>query len=307
MASIILPTFKWTASCQSLYEQLEPDDELLVVVDTESAPAAGPVRERPDATLVFAGEPTGSSGKSNAVAAGLEAASQDELLLTDSDVPRGGGWLSRLKSGVNEHGAVTGGVLFAHTGGAGRFPGWLIEPLQAVFMIILMLSGGLWGGAAGFHRRHIDDMDALVEDLRRTVTDDLLIGEHLTTSVEADFALTAVIPIEAGVERFRDRWVRYALSFRYGDDASLGVAFLFGAIQAAALVLIPLPTILFSLLLGGVVYWLFDTARPTFLLTPITFVVNIVFTGYAATRSEFVWGDRQYRWRDKFDVEVIDN
>jgi len=307
MASIILPTFDWTASCQSLYKQLGPEDELLVVVDTENAPAAGPVRERPDATLVLAGEPTESSGKSNAVAAGLETASQDEILLTDSDVPRGEDWLSRLKGGVDKHGAVTGGVLFAHTDGAGRFLGWLIEPLQAVFMIILMFSGGLWGGAAGFHRRHIDDMDALLENLQRTVTDDLLIGEHLTTSVEADFALTAVIPIEADVGRFRDRWVRYALSFRYGDDASLGVAFLLGVIQATALVLVPLPTVLLSLLLGGVVYWLFDTVRPTFLLTPVTFIINVVFTGYAATRSEFVWGGRHYRWRDKLDVEIIDN
>lgn len=305
MASIVLPTFEWTTSCESLYEQVGADDELLVVVDDETAPAVQPVRQR-NATLVIAGEPAGCSGKSNAVAAGLEAASQDEVILTDSDVPRDEDWLETVKQGIDEHGAVTGGVLFAHTGGSGRFLGWLIEPIIAVFSIILMLSGGLWGGAAGFHRQHIDDMETLQAQLKQTVTDDLLVGEHLTTSVKAEFALTAVIPIEASVSRFWDRWIRYALSFRYGDDASLGVAFLFGAAQAAGLIFLPMPTLLGSLALGGVVYWLFGTARPTMLLTPITFVVNVLLTGYAATRSKFDWGGRRYRWEGKLDVEIVD-
>lgn len=306
MASIILPTFEWTKSCESLYEQVETDDELLVIVDSDSAPAVQPVRQRPNATLVTAGDPSGCSGKSNAVAAGLETASQDEIVLTDSDVPRDDDWLKTLKQGIEDHGAVTGGVLFSHTGGRGRFLGWLIEPIFAVFSIILMLSGGLWGGAAGFHRRHIDDMETLQAHLRQTVTDDLLIGEHLTTSVKAEFDLTAVIPIEVSVSRFWDRWIRYALSFRYGDDASLGVGFLFGAIQAAGLIFFPLPTLLGSLALGGVVYRLFGTARPTMLLTPITFIINALLTGYAATKSEFDWGGRRYQWTGKFEVEVVE-
>jgi len=38
MASVILPTFEWIRSCEQLARQLEHDDELLVICDSEEYP-----------------------------------------------------------------------------------------------------------------------------------------------------------------------------------------------------------------------------------------------------------------------------
>lgn len=306
MASILLPTFEWTDSCETLAQQVEAEDELLVIVDDETTPAAESVKGREDIELIVAGDPDGCSGKSNAIAAGLEAATQDRIILTDADVRRNDQWLNRVKQGVADHGAVTGGVLFSHSGGSGRVFGWLIEPLQAIFMLVLMLSGGLWGGAAGFHRQHIDDMAALKRELRQTVTDDLLIGEHLTISPKADFGLATTIPIHASVQEFWDRWIRYTLTFRYAENASLAVVFFLGILQAVALVFIPIITIAISVIAGLLVYRAFGSFRWTMVFMPITFLVNLLFASYAVTQSTFRWGGRTYRWTEKLSVDVIE-
>ena len=72
MASVILPTFKWMRSCEQLARQLDPDDELLVVCDSDDDPVT--TADLPaEADLFVAGGPEGCSGKANAVA--LEHAS----------------------------------------------------------------------------------------------------------------------------------------------------------------------------------------------------------------------------------------
>lgn len=306
MASIVLPTYEWTESCEALHEQVTDADELLVAVDTETAPAASAVADRTQATLVVAGEPDGCSGKCNAVAAAIEASSDDVLILTDDDVPRDDDWLARVKRGVEEHGAVTGAPLYVHQGGSGRVLGWLDEPAQAFGSLLLLLGNGVWGGAAGFHRDHIDDMETLVRDLRRTVTDDLLIGEHLTTDRKADFSLATTIPVTTSASGFLDRMVRYRTTFEYSEEAPAWMMTLLGVLQLLALVVWTLPAVVLMLLGGLATYRVFGTSRWTVVFAPVSLLFNAVLDLYAATRKEFEWGGRRYRWPSKFEVDVVE-
>jgi hypothetical protein len=276
------------------------------VVDDATDPAAATVEAREAAELVVAGSPEGCSGKANAVAAGLKRASDDVIVLTDDDVPREEHWLDRIKRGVSEHDAVTGMPLFTHTGGRGRILGWVMEPAQGILSIALLLGDGFWGGAAGFRRADIDDMDALRADLRRTVTDDLLIGEHITTDRKADVGLAATIPVHSStIGAYLDRVVRNSLTFRYADEASLWVIFGLGLLQAALLLLGTLPAVVLMWIGGLLVYDAFDARRWTVVFTPVSLVILAGFAAWGATREEFEWGGRRYRWRDKFDVEVV--
>jgi|GEM_PF-2788514 len=65
--TVILPTVRHTDVVDQLASQLGPDDELLVVCDTDSDPIAGVADSFPKGVrLVIAGEPEGCSGKANA-------------------------------------------------------------------------------------------------------------------------------------------------------------------------------------------------------------------------------------------------
>lgn len=260
---------------------------------------------RDRATLVVAGEPEGCSGKCNAVAAGLERVTRDIVVLTDDDVPRDPDWLERFEAAVRDHGAVTGTPLFAHTGGTGRLLAWLYEPAQALVALLMLLWGdGCWGGACGFHRQHVDDEDALVADLRRTVTDDLLVGEHLTVDRDGDRSFAAVVPVASSVTGFLDRAVRHVLSFRYFEPGSQWASVLMGVGQALALAVAPVPAAAVMLLGGLGVYAALGARRWTAVFAPVSLLLNALVTLYALGNPEFEWAGRTYRWTGTFDVEI---
>jgi len=276
-----------------------------VVTDAADAPAASTAAERDRATLVVAGDPEGCSGKCNAVAAGLERASQPVVVLTDDDVPRDADWLARLEAGVREHGAVTGAPLFVHTAGLGRPLGWLYEPVQAfVALLMLRFGDGLWGGACGFRREHVDDEAALLADLRRTATDDLLVGEHLTVEPHGDRSYATTVPVAPSLTGFLDRPVRHVLSFRYFEPGSQWLSLLMGVLQVLALAVAPLPAAALMLLGGVGVYAAFGTARWTVVFAPISLFVGALVTLSALANPTFEWAGRTYRWPAKFDVEI---
>lgn len=54
----------------------------------------------------------------------------------------------------------------------------------------------------------------------------------------------------------------------------------------------------------GVRRW--TVRRWTALLAYPAVLVQVPLTAYALGRRTFVWGGRHYRWRGKFDVEVVD-
>lgn len=309
MASILLPTHEWTESCERLAEQTTQADELLVCVDHATDPAARAAEERPDCTVVVVGDPEGCSGKANAVAAGLEAAEQNVVVLTDDDVPRDEGWLSRVKAGVERHGAVSGAPLYVHEGGTGRPLGAALEVAQGTLALALAFGDGVWGGATGFDRAHLDDEAALVHDLRRTVTDDLLVGEHLGGAETADRGLFAPVPVETSLSGVLGRYVRFSRSFEYAEGASNAPVYVLGVLQALVLAVGTLPAAV-AMGLGGVavlgLYGVPWRRRWSALFAPVSFLVHAAVTAVTVRRETFEWGGRRYRWRSKFEVKVLD-
>ncbi len=208
MASIILPTFEWTTSCEQLARQLEPEDELLVVCDSESDPVAGV--DLPDgATLLVAGEPEGCSGKANAVALALEHASQDRIVLTDDDVDREADWLATIKRLGHEHGVVTAIPVFTSE----EYPFKLFEPLCIIVAsVVLERSNWVpWGGGVTFDRRDID-LDGYVSDLRRTVSDDALLAEYVD-EIATSRALVNVVEVPGDTRTTYERLTRFVKIF----------------------------------------------------------------------------------------------
>lgn len=83
-----------------------PNDELLVLCDSERDPVAG--RKTPNGVAVcIAGEPEGCSGKANALAHGMERAENDRFVWTDDDFDRTSDWLDRLVAAGERHGPAT--------------------------------------------------------------------------------------------------------------------------------------------------------------------------------------------------------
>nr|EGQ39923.1 MAG: hypothetical protein J07AB56_06510 [Candidatus Nanosalinarum sp. J07AB56] len=73
--SVLLPTTDGSESACDIKNQLRPGDELVVICDSESDEIHQSVENDPEIELVVAGQPKGCSGKANAVAEGMETAS----------------------------------------------------------------------------------------------------------------------------------------------------------------------------------------------------------------------------------------
>jgi hypothetical protein len=135
--SVLLPTLEWGPVCEELADQLGPNDELLVLCDSDRDPVAG--RKTPNGVAVcIAGEPEGCSGKANALAYGMERATNDRFVWSDADYERDDDWLDCLVEAGEEHGMAA--VLPMFPGG-----GWwrLVEP---VVVLSLGLQAGLLRG-----------------------------------------------------------------------------------------------------------------------------------------------------------------
>lgn len=172
MASVILPTVRWTATAETVLSGLRDEDELLVVCDSESDPVVDAAPSA--ATVIVAGEPVGCSGKANALAAGMEAATDEIVVWTDDDVDRDEEWLTRLVTRATEHGAATEVPLYL---GDGLWQ--LFEPAVLMLGSTGPASGNhVWGGGVAFDRTEIDEASLLAE-LRQTVGDDSLLSEYV--------------------------------------------------------------------------------------------------------------------------------
>ncbi|TYL36493.1 glycosyl transferase [Natronococcus pandeyae] len=301
MASIILPTFEWTTSCEQLARQLEPDDELLVICDSDDDPIAS-VDLPDEAELLVAGEPDGCSGKANAVALGLEHASQDRIVLTDDDVDRDDEWLATIKRLGEEHGTVTAIPVFRSEG----YPFKLFEPLCLVVgsFVVDRTNWLLWGGGVTFDRREID-LEAYVEDLRRTVSDDALLAEYVDEIV-APRELVSEVRVPGGPRVTFERITRFVkIFYRFDPIRTLSTLAVFLAVIAVGLffpvaVAVGVTAFAYTRYRAlGVERWTWLFAVPSLVLAPVFGITGIV-------RPTFVWGGRRYRWDDTFDVTVID-
>lgn len=299
-ASVVLPTVEWTPACREVADQLGPEDELLVVCDDATDPVARRDADLPDRTrLVFAGEPESCSGKANAIAAGMEVGRNDRIVWTDDDFHHPPDWLDRLHEDYESHGPVTELPFFV-----GRDPlATLLEPTYALGGTAGVYAGdNAWAGAVMFERDDLDE-DAFLRDLRRTVSDDGLLGERLDVT---PLRRTRRVEIGGTSRETLERHVRFVQIVRRHDP--VGMAVMVAAATLATIVCLLVPFVAFPLLtlLYAGIYLAFGVRRWTVLLAYPATLCQVPLFAYALARRTFVWGGRRYRWRSKFDVDVLD-
>jgi hypothetical protein len=313
MAWILLPTHAWTPACDDVISQLTATDELVLLVDA-AEDIAGDVPDRDDVTVLVVGDPSGCSGKANAIASGLAyvAASDDPpaeddlILFTDADYRRDDDWLETLRAGVRKHGAATGVPVFRSHGLAGA----VVEPLTTPLTLSTFGFGtAMWGGAMGVSHELID-VDATCADLRRTVSDDVMVAEHAEVDPASLRSLTEHVPVEGTASSLLDRTIRFARTLRFTTTARVWPVFVIAAVVTGGLALAPLLSVAVLYLCVTASYYaagFHDRGIPrwTAILAPLSVYVVTVLTTYGLLTSVFSWGGRRYRWHSKFDVDVL--
>jgi len=294
--SVILPTVRQTAVVDEIAAQLGPDDELLVVCDTEADPIASEVDSLAKGVrLVVAGEPEGCSGKANAIAAAMEAADHDRLVWTDDDFHHPPDWLADLQADYERQGPTTELPFFK-----GQDPlSTLLEPMYVMGATAgLTLINKPWGGAVVFERDDLDEA-AFVNDLRQTVSDDGLLGAYLdVTPVKRVRRVEVGGTVGESLER-NTRFMQIVQYFSPYPDVTVPLA----AFYFSCCLLFPIPTAVVSTAGMATVYAYFGIWRWTVLLTYPGLIAQFPLLLYGLGRS-FVWGGRRYHWPDRFDVVV---
>jgi hypothetical protein len=227
----------------------------------------------------------------------MEAASHDRLVWTDDDFHHPPDWLDRLHEDYAEYGPTT--ELPAFVGQ---------DPLAVLLEPIYVLGGTLgtyvgdhaWGGAVIFDRRDIDEARFLSE-LRQTISDDGLLGEHTdVTSVRRVHS----VPMGGSIRQTLERHIRFNKIFALHDPTAARLSF--GVLVAALIgcVLFPPLAVGLTLLTAGVGAS-FGVRRESLLLTVPALAAAVPLGLYAFARNTFVWGGRRYRWDSKFAVAVL--
>lgn len=302
MASILLPTHRWTRSCAVLVKQLDPGDELLILCDSPTDSVAvdpPPSPSNAAVDIIPVGNPERCSGKANALAVGLERATDDLVVLTDDDVERDTGWLVRLKQLARRHGAASATPAFVST----HLHWQLIEPLSMVLgSMLLCRFGGAWGGGVAFQRDRIDE-SRFRADLQRTVSDDALLWSMLDT-VYTTPSFVSTVHVPGGAKQVCDRAIRFVLTYRYFLPRGMIVLWVLSLALLAVSVVVPFASATGTTMLAAVVYRYLGIERRTWLLAFPAFCLLPVVLAAAWLRPTFDWGGRQYVWRDRFDVTV---
>jgi len=295
--SVLLPTVSWTAACDDVAAQLGSEDELLIVHDSKDDPVVdrNPLSE--NVQFIRAGDPVGCSGKANAIAAGMEAACHDRLVWTDDDFHHPPDWLDHLHEDYAEYGPTTELPAFV-----GQDPlAVLLEPVYALGGTLGTYMGDhAWGGAVIFDRSDLDEARFLSE-LRQTISDDGLLGEHIgVTSVQR----VRRVPMGGSLRQTLERHIRFNQIFATHDPILAKLSF--GVLIAVLIgcVLFPPLAVVLTLLTAGVSAS-FGVRRASLLLTVPALAAAVPLGLYAFARDTFVWGGRRYRWHSKFDVEVL--
>ncbi|RYJ14794.1 glycosyltransferase [Halogeometricum borinquense] len=298
--SVLLPTVRWTDACDDVASQLGPDDELLIVCDNDADPVAARADDLPEGVrLVIAGDPEGCSGKANAIAVGMGAARHDRIVWTDDDFVHPPDWLDSLHADYERHGPVSEVPFFV-----GRDPlSTLTEPLYAIGGTLgTYQDNKAWGGAVMFERDDIGET-AFLAALCQTVSDDGLLSEHLDLTT---LRRARLVPVGGSIRESAERHVRFSqIVYRHeprGMGVILGLAALFTIMGALS----PILVFVLSTLLSVAVYAFFGVRRWTALLGYPAMMLQLPLFLYGLARRTFVWGGRRYRWRSKYDVEVVE-
>ncbi|TKX75301.1 glycosyltransferase [Halorubrum sp. GN11_10-6_MGM] len=321
--SVLLPTVRWTDACDEVAEQLRGPgafdgenggdtggdgggggdraaDELLVICDSPDDPVAARRGDLPDRVrLLVAGEPEGCSGKANAIAAGMEAAANDRIAWTDDDFHHPPEWLATLDADYDRRGPTTEVPVFVGEDPLAR----LFEPAYVIGGTLAVFAAGVaWGGAVIFERDDLRDGEAaFLRDLRRTVSDDGTLTEHVDVSA---VDRTRHVPAGGSLRGSLERFVRFLTITRYHAPAATAFNAVFGVVMAALCLLAPFAGVSLVTALAGAAYARFGIRRATFLLAAPGVLIAPPLMAYAFARRTFVWGGRRYRWRSLFDVAV---
>ena len=295
-ASVLLPTTEWGPACEEVAAGLADGDELLVLCDTAADPVAG--HETPDGVdVVVAGEPQGCSGKANALACGMERASNDRFVWTDDDFARPESWLEQLVADYERVGPASELPVFVGADPLSR----LLEPLYAYGTFGLYRADVPWGGALVFDRSDVD-AEQVRADLRRTVSDDGLLSERLEVTQQRRVRR---VEIGGSLRASLERHVRFVQTFRrFGPRGLAGATAWFGLLGLLC-VLAPLPGAALVAATTAGVYAALGIRRPSVFWSPLSVLAFVPLLVYALARRTFVWSGRRYRWRGKFDTTVV--
>lgn len=301
--SVILPTLEWGTACEQLVAQLEPDDELLVVCDTDADPVAN--HDAPDGVeILMAGEPDGCAAKANAIAYGMEQATNDRFVWSDDDYERDPEWLDRLVRVGEAHGPAAVEPLIVSDGPYLK----LLEPVSALVIAVYDIyrdggEGGYpWGGGVTFTRGELQEpTEHLCAELRRSISDDNVLNNYLEdTYTPRDWRIR--IPVSGGFDETISRLTRWmrADHVRYDLTPNFLIATLI------AVVCLVFPTVVAPLITAVTArsYKKLGYQRWTFVLAYFGLLMLPLMIGLGLFRSEFTWGKRQYRLHDLYDIEV---
>lgn len=302
--SVLLPTLEWSPVCDQLAAGLAPADELLVICDTEADPVAG--YDPPDGVeILIAGAPEGCSGKANALAYGMERASNDRFVWTDDDFERDSEWLDRLVAAGERHGPATAIPFFS-----GR--GWwrLVEPWHgALFTLLFYFQVGdvadtAWGGGVTFTRTELEeDVPTLAAELREVLSDDYLLTQRLP-EVHAVRSMVTPVEVSGGFTNVVNRLIRFIRIVGVNEGWS---GLFLNTFMAAVGILYPLLIApILTIAFAAMYFWLelprlnFIFAYPGLLVLPIVTIMGLLV-------SEFEWADRRYRLTGAGDVVVVES
>ena len=293
--TVILPTTNRSSEIDRLAAQLGSEDTLLVVCDTPSDPVAA--ASLPEQTeLVVAGEPTGCSGKANAIAAGMEAATTDRVIWTDDDFEHPPEWIANLQQSYETQGPTTEVPFFR-----GSDPlSVLCEPIYALGATTgLTLLRKPWGGGVIFERGDLDET-AFLAELRETVSDDGLLSWYLDVT---PVSRVRVVDNNSGLQASLERNVRFMqIAWRFAPHSWL-LAVL-SIISIVICLIAPLPAMVGATGVLAGIYRYFGIGRWTAVLAYPALLAAGPLLLYGLTRRSFVWGGRRYYWKETFSVRV---
>lgn len=296
--TILLPTTARSPVIDEIATQLAPSDELLVICDHESDPVADYVDDVQNVRVVVAGEPTGCSGKANALATGMEEATNDRLVWTDDDFHHPSDWLAAFHDAYDEKGPVS--ELYAFHGS--DVLSTLLEPIYAIGGTLATYANDKpWGGAVMFERGDLD-WESFLRNLRQTVSDDQLLSEYLDTTT---LKQTRQVKIGGTIRETLERHVRFTQIIHQHNPTDTIVMGVVTALLALFCLLAPVYAGVGVTLLSVGVYAYFGIHRWTALLAYPAIILQVPLMVYALARKTFVWGGRRYRWQSKFDVEIV--
>ena len=296
--TILLPTTTRSPVIDEIANQLSPSDELLIICDQASDAVADYGEEFQNARVVVAGEPTGCSGKANALATGMDEATHDRIVWTDDDFHHSSDWLAAFHEAYDQHGPVSELYFFV-----GSDPlSTLLEPIYAIGGTLGTYSNDKpWGGAVMFERDDLD-WESFLRDLRRTVSDDQLLSEYLDTTT---LKRVHRVAIGGTVRETLERHVRFTQIVHQHNPWDTIVMGLVTSLLALFGLVVPLYASIGVTLLATGVYAYFGTYRWTAVLAYPAIIFQVPLMIYALARRTFVWGGRRYRWRSKFNVEIV--